>query len=255
MDTTKGRRSAIAYKSFYELNRDLEEKSFYLNVTENAIDSLESAVAFIDREDTLRWKWVSIAVHNALYSFCIACLAAGGRHRVLAPSQNPKETHYWQLGENQPWQVSSKAKRPQGHGYTLNWTTIDGAPPTYASSPSARPKSEYLIGIWTALARVQDKDHWMASYSVKGVLVLSEEEWKSIEWLTERVRNACLHFGPTSVAISIERARKASLDIIRVIEFLALDSGVPIYNDFDQSRSRVTRAIRGFRQRVGGSAR
>ena len=57
----------------------------YLRIDEeeNAVDSLEKAAAFIREGDPVKWKWVSIALHMALYSFCICALQGTDYDRVL----------------------------------------------------------------------------------------------------------------------------------------------------------------------------
>lgn len=54
----------------------------YFDHTENAIDSLETACFLLNREGNTKWKWISISIHHALYSFCISYLHKGNYERV-----------------------------------------------------------------------------------------------------------------------------------------------------------------------------
>jgi hypothetical protein len=54
------------------LNRNLIERNIlWIDEVENPIDSLETALQFLQREDNLKWKWIAIALHHSLYSFYI----------------------------------------------------------------------------------------------------------------------------------------------------------------------------------------
>ena len=50
----------------------------------NALDYLEKASFFISqtKEDSLWWKWVTIALHGALYSFAICACKGTDYYRV-----------------------------------------------------------------------------------------------------------------------------------------------------------------------------
>ena len=63
-------------KGYYEHNR---ESPYYISIDEkeNAIDSLETTLSFLGRDDNLKWKWFAIALHHSLYSFCISALEHG----------------------------------------------------------------------------------------------------------------------------------------------------------------------------------
>lgn len=66
--------------SFTELNSKGELA--YFDHTENAIDSLETAVFLLNRKSNTKWKWISISIHHSLYSFCISYLHKGNYERV-----------------------------------------------------------------------------------------------------------------------------------------------------------------------------
>ena len=90
----------------------------------------------------------------------------------------------------------------------------------------------------------------MGRLIVTKALQLTEDEWKSIEWLTNEVRNGCMHFVPRGLSVSIESVKRASLDIVRAIEFLALSSYAVLYTDHDQSTERVKKAVADMRTKI-----
>ena len=61
-------------------------KPLHVDEKINAIDSLEKGHEFIQQveDDTLAWKWVVIALFNALYGFAI-CACAGTNPNFVAP--------------------------------------------------------------------------------------------------------------------------------------------------------------------------
>ncbi|MDD4795978.1 MAG: hypothetical protein PHG03_05440 [Bacilli bacterium] len=67
-------------------------KNKYLEITEevNALDFLEKAYFFISQNKikTINWKWISIALHGALYGFAICMLKGTNYERVINESNN-----------------------------------------------------------------------------------------------------------------------------------------------------------------------
>ncbi len=223
METSTQNDGAPDLSSDFELNQ-FDEKCFYINEVENAVDSLETAATFLDRPDNLKWKWIAIAIHHSLYSFCIASLTGSNYENVLSCGGKEDEEHFCKGGNSQKWKKSRRVLRGRGPAYTIAWDDTNEEPKFREADASDDEKflpKGSLIGFWTALARVQDGYCWMG----RKPLVLSEEEWKSIEWLTKNVRNGLIHFVPKHILFSISRVKKSSLDVLRVIKFLALESG------------------------------
>jgi hypothetical protein len=232
--------------SYFGLNRREDADVFYLNQSENAIDSLETAASFLARSDNLKWKWVAIALHHSLYSFCISCLENGNYDNVVSKGRNEDDHIYSQTGDSPFWMKSTILKHPDSPAYTIKWVRIEGEPPS-SGTPKPKPRRQELIGFWVALARVQDQHFWMGRLTVTKALHLSDDEWESIEWLTNEVRNGCLHFIPKGLSVSIESVRRASIDIVRAIEFLALNSFAVVYAHHKESTERVRKAIADIR--------
>ncbi|HOV99701.1 MAG TPA: hypothetical protein PK595_09065 [Bacteroidota bacterium] len=238
------------YIPFFELNQNLDEQSFYLTEVENAIDSLETAVAFLFRDDNLKWKWIGIALHHSLYSFCIACLVNGNYENVLSVGRDDDNNLFCLQGNDTKWMKSKRKKRPKSGGYTIEWSYTDEDPTATSNPKPLKERKENLIGFWTALARVQDQTYWMGRGVRTKALTLNEDEWQSIEWLTSQVRNGCVHFVPKALAVSIPSVKKASLATLRAIEFLALHSYAIVYMEHEESHKRIEDAIKVFRSKV-----
>ena len=70
-----------------------KDKLFFLNEVENAINSLKVTAQFSITVDSFKWKWITIALHHSLYSFCIACQAQGNPDNVF-PSGDDDNDYY-----------------------------------------------------------------------------------------------------------------------------------------------------------------
>lgn len=230
-----------------------DENDFYLDEVENAVDSLETAVAFLARSDNLKWKWIAFAMHHSLYSFSIACLVNGNYDNVLSNDKNDDNNQYCIMGNDSKWKKSKRVKKYNGPGYVIEWEDTDEIPAEASSKEieemEKKKHRRQLIGFWTALARVQDSYYWMGRSVITRAVKLSDEEWKSIKWLTNSVRNDLMHFVPKLLSVSIRSVKKACLDLLRVIEFLALDSGALLYHRKDW-RQRIVDAATSFRNEV-----
>ncbi len=215
-------------ETYYDWNRT-DAKSMYVDAVENAVDSLETTVSYFERNDNLKWKWIVFSLHHALYMFCAINLEGGNFHQVLANGYNDDEDNYFQKG-NERWKKSKRIPRNNSPGYTIQWEFIDGEP-QFKASGKQRKRKEKLIGFWTALARVQDKEMWMARYIHSKAISLSEEQWLNVEWLTENVRNQLTHFIPMGLSISLISLKNACYDVTEIIEQLAFHTGQVLYMD------------------------
>ena len=161
---------------------------FWVTEIENTVDSIETALAFFDRQDEYRWKWITFALHHALYSLCIATLVHGN-YEVVLKSHGNDDKHYFKRGLEDKWKKSKIVRRDDSPYYTIEWSEIENDPPQFESKPNKKPKKDRLISFWSALARVQDQEYWMGRlYGIKA-LKLSESQVKNIIWLVVDVRN------------------------------------------------------------------
>jgi hypothetical protein len=56
---------------------------FDLNEIDNAIDNLEMITHFLNSSFAFKWKWVCIALHQALYGFTIAALQGSDSRQTV----------------------------------------------------------------------------------------------------------------------------------------------------------------------------
>lgn len=104
-----------------------------------------------------------------------------------------------------------------------------------------------LISICKALKRCQDQ-RWMGQYTNSKVLTLSDDENWAIENLRATLRNNFAHFKPKSWSLEITPMPDIVSHVLRVIEFLALESGNTMLDD--EQVDRIKRAIKRIRSVV-----
>jgi len=63
-------------------NLNKKGNEIYFDDSENAIDSLETALFLFNRNGNSKWKWIAISLQHSLYSFCISSLNKGNYERV-----------------------------------------------------------------------------------------------------------------------------------------------------------------------------
>jgi len=222
---------------------------FWVTEIENTVDSIETAVVFLGRRDEYRWKWISFALHHALYSLCIASLVHGN-YKVVLKSQGNDDKHYFRRGLHDKWKQSKIIRRDDSPYYTIKWGEIENDPPQIESKSNKKPKKDHLISFWSALARVQDQEYWMGRlYGIKA-LKLTESQVKNIIWLVVEVRNDLMHFIPKSYGISIQDLKAAFIDIIEVIEFLAFESNPFLFSFKPEIEIPLKEAINSFKQKI-----
>jgi hypothetical protein len=222
---------------------------FWVTEIENTVDSIETAVAFLDRRDEYKWKWISFALHHALYSLCIATLVHGN-YGVVLKSQGNDDKHYFRRGLEDKWKKSKIVRRDNSPYYTIEWIEIEDNPPQVESKPNKKPKKGHLISFWSALARVQDQEYWMGRLHGIKALKLSESQANNIIWLVVDVRNDLMHFIPKSYGISIDDLKAAFIDIIEVIEFLAFESSPFLFSFKPEVERPLKEAINNIKQKI-----
>ncbi len=223
---------------------------FWVTEIENTVDSIEVAEVFLDRSDEYRWKWISFALHHALYSLCVASLVRGN-YKVVLKSQGNDANHYFRRDSHDKWRKSKIIRRDDCPYYTIEWNEIENNPPQYESQSNKKPKiDQQLISFWSALARVQDQEYWMGRLYGINALKLTESQVKNIVWLAVEVRNALMHFIPKSYGISLLDLKAAFIDIIEVIEFLAFESNPFLFSFKPELGIRLRKAINSFKQKI-----
>jgi len=104
-----------------------------------------------------------------------------------------------------------------------------------------------LIRFQEALKRTQENG-WMLQYTHSRPLSLTRDQKKSVEKLRKGVRNNFEHFIPKGWSIEISGMPKIVLDVVEVIEFLALSSGNPIWDTGLDHERRIRNAIDTIRK-------
>ena len=229
--------------TYYEYNRS-DSKYLYIDSKENPIDSLETALFFLEkRDDNLKWKWVVLSLHHALYSFSVANLEGSNYREVLTSSYDDDSNIYVKKG-NDSWKKSNIVitKSPF---YKIIWTDVI-EPPTNNKKTKKKNK-EKLISFPTAIARVQDGYSWMGRYIISKPLTLDGLELDAIYKLNYW-RNDFTHFIPMGLAVSINDIRDICRPVLRIIKFLALKTGQIIYIDND-SEQRIIEVINELEKR------
>jgi hypothetical protein len=213
-------------KGYFEWNRENPD-AIYLDERGNAIDSLETALQFLDRNDNLKWKWFAFAIHHSIYSFCVAALENGNYENVLMRDWEDENNLYVQKGQDIQIKKSKISyfhiKNYKTSAYRIQWTDVSSIP-SKDKSKKQKGSKEKLISFWTALARVQDSHFWMARLHGQKSLLVTYEELTKIVWLSEAVRNDLTHFIPKSYAIGIIDIIEAARIVLRKIEYLVFES-------------------------------
>ncbi|MBI2845519.1 MAG: hypothetical protein HYX86_03125 [Chloroflexi bacterium] len=176
--------------------KSIEEEWLIVDEKGNAIDYLEVAARFLGWDNDLKWKWVAIALHGALYGFAILAL------KRTAPK----------------------------------CTVIE-----------QRKGKEYLIDIREAIRRCQDTNY-MNQFTGSKVLKLSLTEKEGIEWLIQECRNNFAHFQPSSKGIHIPSIKTAAGYVLKVIQFLAFESGNVLLEVNEEAQAR--KAIETIRENL-----
>jgi len=224
---------------------------FELDEITNAIDYLQSALFFFEREDNLKWKWISISLYQSLYSFCIANLKGSNYQDVLTNlKEGEEDLNRFHKRGIEPWKKSKKVDRKDSNGYNIIWEIVDEKDIPHFDSKNLhrgiKDENKFkLLSFWSALARVQDKEGEMARYIFSKPVRLTDEEWKSIEFINYEV-DSFLQFIPSSISYSIEEFKKASFNFLRPIEFLSLHSNNILYYN-ESVKERIKNLIEKLR--------
>ncbi|GAB4286654.1 MAG: hypothetical protein Kow0098_02140 [Ignavibacteriaceae bacterium] len=238
-------------KGYYEHNRELP---YYISIDEkeNAIDSLETALSFLDRKDNLKWKWFVLALHHSLYSFCVSSLEHGNYEQVLSKRYDDDENMYVKFGDDQPRKskvVPFFIKDYKTPAYRIEWEVVESFPES-KKIKNIKKKKEKLISFWTALARVQDNYYWMRGYAQTRALTITDEELYSICWLSQKVRNDLMHFIPKGYSIDILSIIAASKIFVKIIEYLAVKSYTINFLDYEKSQKRIKETLDSILRRL-----
>jgi hypothetical protein len=193
---------------------------------ENGIDNLEMLNSFLQPPMSgSKWKWSTIAAHQALYSFLIAALQG------TAPILNVAEGDHRKKRDGK--KMTARMKYLRG-GSISDIAHSLGVQEQDVIKWLASPQ---LISIGEALRRVKDKQflHWMNSEP----LVTSMHEDEAISLLVWEYRNNFEHFIPKTWVIYTADFPDMFKHVMRVIRFIAIESNtIFIYDNEQKERIR-----------------
>lgn len=236
-------------KTVYELNRDGSD-FIRLDGKENAIDYLESCCLFFPREDSLKWKWIGFSITQSLYSFCILNLDTN--NPASLSQENDNKVYYKREGMIR-WRKSKRIETDELPGYRITWEDTDEEPggeePQTAEDlieGAIKHMDRNLLGFWSALARVQDSEHWMKRYYGSREVTISDPDLINIGYLYEAIRNEVVHFRPKLLRHHIPKIKECCLSSIHVIENLAFDTG-NLFMEKEQ-KERIRKSLEVIKQ-------
>jgi hypothetical protein len=176
---------------FLQNGAKVKMKSIMMDVQENALDSLEMAAKFLSHQDIAhQWKWVSIALLNALYGFCISVIKETDPNGVIKKEK-----------------CTNKECEKRYDPYKAFLSKIC---PNCKKPLDIKLEDIRLIGFSEAFKQIQKND-----------LMLSDSQKRSIEKLHKDYRNNFEHFNPNMFWGYSKRNPKIVLDVIDVIEKLS----------------------------------
>lgn len=199
-----------------------EEKYLSLNEIDNAINSLIVAKEFIEKDEIFKWKWVAIALHHSLYSFCISALLNGNYDNVLSFAKND-DSDGWLTRDDEKWKRLCKKKYNDRWYYRIYWVDTVEKPPEKKPTPKNNSQQN-LIGFWSALARAMDGEYWMGRLDGTKPLQINDMDLEKIYWVTKFVRNDLVHFIPKIKVLDIDYLKECLFVMIKSIEFLFSES-------------------------------
>jgi hypothetical protein len=213
-------------KTIKELNAS-NDGWFRIDEKENAIDFVESCVKFLGWDDHIKWKWIGFSLSQALYAFCIINL---NRNNPGALVQSKDDDAWFERGyDKKKAKVVRQNNRPW---YRIIWEPISSIPAPSQEEFTAdalidsafKNMNRNLIGIWSALARVQDQEWHMSHYGGKAISI-SDVEMEQIWGLYELLRNDIVHFRPKLISHQIQGVVECCQTVIQKIGFLAFETG------------------------------
>jgi hypothetical protein len=155
-------------------------------------------------QDNLYWKWVFIALHNALQGFMVTSLCPFNDYAVI------RDPHKWEAWRKDP------SKNPQPNLYLLKFMQL-----------YPRIKDPTLM------------ERFVGAKSFKP----SGTQDVSVERLNNELRNDFTHFMPMTKLRPVEDFLPVVKDVIGIIWFLAFDSVTIGWADRNELRSKTKSLI------------
>jgi hypothetical protein len=182
-----------------------QEDFIKIDEIENLIDNLEMASHFLETYFPYKWKWVIIALHQALYGALISTLRGTDARQTVVDRKGNKGKAMTLHIDRIPIDVIA-SKLGKNEAEILDWI----------SNP-------YLISLKEALRRVKRKDCLPPLYNAQPLITTAEEDY-AIERLTDEFRNEFEHFVPKGWIIPTSIMSPIVSNVLRVIRFLEFES-------------------------------
>lgn len=190
----------------------------------NAFDSLKTATTVLEWGHNRKWKWFAISIHHALYMFCTNALHFGNYELLLKRGSHADRGIFIQIGNNDRLLKSSiEYVRENQPAYQIIWEETDEDPPRRRRREDNRRK-DWLINVWSAIARVNDGIFWMNRMMYTEPVEITDEEWDALIFLTNKIRNKLAHFVPRTYILHVDDFRMNGLHVLNVLRKVIIDS-------------------------------
>lgn len=182
-----------------------KEEFFEIDETENLIDNLEMVAHFLDTSITYKWKWVIIALHQALYSSLIISLqGTDARQTVIDREKDTGKAVMLHVNRIPIDVIASSFGKDEAK--ILDWIT-----------------NPYLISLEEALRRIKLKKYLPLSDNAKPLKTTPEEDY-AIKKITKEFRNQFEHFTPKAWLVDTSILPPIVNNVVQVIRFLEFES-------------------------------
>ncbi len=200
----------------------MEVENEYLEIDEigNLIDNIEMVAHFLESSMEYKWKWVIIALYQALYSAFI-CVLSGTDPRQTVIDRNRDTGKAVMLHVNRVPIDIIASSFSKDEDTIREWLT-----------------NPYLIGFDEALRRVKRKESLPALTNAKPLTTTSDEN-DAIHALSKEFRNEFEHFAPKGWLISKSVFPPILRHTMRVIRFLVQESNCIVLSDEQKKRIAI----------------
>ena len=182
-----------------------QEDRFEINEIDNLIDNVEMVAHFLETSISYKWKWVVIALHQALYGALISALQGSDPRQTVVDRQKDSGRAVMLHVHKVPIDVIASS-------FGKNKETIRD----WISNP-------YLISLDEALRRVKQKECLPSLVNVQPLVTTAEED-DAIRKLTKEFRNEFEHFSPKGWVVFTSGMPTIVSSVLRVIRFLEFES-------------------------------
>ena len=205
-------------------NMNSEDEHFEIDEVENLIDNLEMVAHFIQASFPYKWKWVVIALYQALYGALIITLRGTDARQTVIDRQK------------------DSGKAVMLH---VNRIPIDKIASSFGKDEETIREwltNPFLISLDQALRRVKRKDSLPSLDNVRPLVTTLEED-DAIRVLTKEFRNQFEHFAPKDWTIFTSVFPPIARNVLRIIHFLVFESNCANISVKQEQRARVALAM------------